>query len=50
MPMLGYKSYYSPIRSTENFVENSTKKLFRKNLEKHFKDFPLYSSEILSKD
>ena len=20
MPMLGYKSYYSPIRSTENFL------------------------------
>ena len=50
MPMLGYKSYNSPIRYTENFLENSTKKLFRKNLEKHFKDFPLYSSEILSKD
>ena len=50
MPMLGYKSYNSPITSRENFLENSTKKLFRKNLEKHFKDFPLYSSEILSKD
>ena len=48
--MLGHKNYYNPIRSTENILENSTKKLFRKNLEKPFKDFPLYSSEILSKD
>jgi len=36
--------------SIYGLLDNSTEKLFRKNLEKHFKDFPLYSSKILSKD